>query len=377
MRERYEERLKLLQANLRAAQEQRDQAIQQCQSRPAAEKMSAFGVRAMREKYEERIKRLGKQANELKEAIRATSHAATSKATANDSVVRSLRSGLAAAKAENTRLQAQLAEGLARLKTTSSATDTELKDIRGRERKAVELSAKWKKAHDFQKALLRKRIEQVMQARAKIRQLVALLRRHRVDIGSPSAGIDLQSPGWRLLQGDDKSPLLPSRLLHRRTAEDPPMEAIGTSAQESPLKPKRILSGLHKSVSAEELAVASEDSDGLLAEATSQMALDSSPFEVRSTTAATPKARPPPTPTVTAGMVSTALSLLNSPVGIVESLPKSILRASPLIPRRRDFFARLADANKANPPPSNGVPTLQLTFPDTPMRQPQQQKPKT
>lgn len=331
MRARFEERLALLQGNLKSIQSERDQALTQLTNNGPTSGDRVGLNRLTRQKYEERIKKLGKELNDLKEKLRTSLATSNKSSSASDTLIRNLRSTIGNLKIENGRLTGQVTEELGRLREAAASHEQSLRDLRQSERRAQEASRKWKKAHDFQRTLAQKRIEQCLQGRAKIRQLVQLLRKHRVNLGSPSTGIDWGSPGWRALQADHPSPLIPSRLLQLQQ---------GVQAIEPPASPTTRHFGkslLGKgSVSAEDLVVVGDDDDPCLdstddlAEATSQLAID-------------------PDDQLVKPSISIAGLTIDKRIEEQASvLPKSILRASPLLPKRRDFLARLADLSSSS-----------------------------
>jgi hypothetical protein len=159
------------------------------------------------------------------------------------------------------------------------------------------------------------------------------------------------------LQADHPSPLLPSRLIKPGAdpaalgddvpTNDQPMQ-VGHQQSQSPVRKFPVLSASQlgqKSISAGDI---SEDpSDGDLADATSQLMIDESSSD---TAPDSPFLSPscfhrPPQP-----------SHAPSPAAVTADYPKSILRASPLLPRRRDFFGRLAEAAAAILSPSKPQP---------------------
>jgi len=383
MRSRFEERIALLQNNMKSIQQERDQALTNNSTGLVSSEARVGLNRMTRQKYEERIKKMGKELNELKDRLRAALHTTSSKSSASDCLVRNLRAQLSTAKAENTRLQSQLSDQLGRLRTDASAQDQELADLRQSARRAQDSSTKWRRAHEFQKALLQKRIEQCLHARAKIRQLVQLLRRNRVNLASPSAGIDWASPGWKALQADHPtSPLLPARLTLKKRGEGSTTSGEDVDevpmASHSPVQRFPPISQLGlKSVSAQDLQAdgglaEEEDQDMDLAEATSQLVIDSepgsdgpsaleseptSPFLINRSFTAPPKQfalKPAPSSIHHAAIPIPAI--IPQPSTNTSELPKSILRASPLLPRRRDFFGRLAEAALTLLSPSKAPP---------------------
>lgn len=139
---------------------------------------------------------------------------------------------------EKTRLATRLDAETVRLQSSRLDQENELTSLRQAERKASSSAAKWKKAYDFQRVLLQKRIEQHMVAKSKIRVLLGVLRKYRVAGSSPLAGINLDSPSWRLAQGS-ASPLVgPSRLGSRTiSAED--LASTDTDEADSKAPPGR------------------------------------------------------------------------------------------------------------------------------------------
>src|SRR6202035_346182 len=92
-----------------------------------------------------------------------------------------------------------------RAKSTASAIDNDAAKRRAEELKALEMAKKWKKAYEFEKTLLQRRGEQFISAKAKIRSLLNLMRKKHVSIGSPSVGIDFNSPGWKKINSPGDS----------------------------------------------------------------------------------------------------------------------------------------------------------------------------
>ncbi len=339
MRARFEERISLLQKNLHVAQSERDQALNASTNLSNDARVGLN--RATRQKYEDRIKKHGKEINELKDKIRSTQYNTNTRNSTHECLLRNLRSQLSSTKAENARLTAQVNEQLCKLREDTSSKDQELRELRTAERKAQDSARKWKKAHEFQKALLQRRIEQCLHARGKIRQLIGLLRKNRVNLSSPSAGIDPSSPGWKALQADHPSPLLPSRMLQTDDVNHTEILVCHSPIRKFPLSQLG-----QKSVSAHDLmdGLASDpQSEGSeLADATSQMNItdigDISSLPDTPTKSSQPQPNIPNVDVTTGG------------------LPKSILRASPLLPRRRDFFGRLAEAASLILSPSKQPP---------------------
>lgn len=195
MQQRYNERIKLLHDNIAAVQKERDSVLSS-RVGEVPQSGSSQSLRILRMKYDDRIKRMGKEINDLRSQLDSQNKTANSKSTNSDAVMRSLRQTVQTLKADKIRLQSQLMEESTAQRTKQSQQDTdtaaEVAELRAKERKAVEAAKRWHKAYDFQKSLLQKRIEQCAMARIKIRSLLQVLRRNRVKMDS---GCD--TPGWR------------------------------------------------------------------------------------------------------------------------------------------------------------------------------------
>ena len=128
-------------------------------------------------RYEEKIKALGKELNAALASATEAQKALQTRASGADASLKSLRTQMESMRIERSKLLAQLSEEKNRVKYDCFAHEQELTELRQREYRATESSRKLKKAYDFQKALLQKRIEQNHQARTKIRQLLFLLKK--------------------------------------------------------------------------------------------------------------------------------------------------------------------------------------------------------
>lgn len=332
MRRKYEERLRLLQENVAAVQKERDQALRNTMGAPRED------ARTMRLKYEEKIKKMGREMNELKDRLAEVSRDNGSRSAANDVLVRNLRSALQAAKGEKTRMQSRLEELQQRLQQTAGGQEHEIKELRQKERRASEQARKYKKAYEFQKSLLQKRVEQYLQTKNRVRFLVNALRKHRVPL-SPSVGnlsnwLESPSSSWR------------------RIPEGPGGGGAAVTATLPPTTPSGLAS---KSISAEdlqrvhELSLEEDAEEGASRLVTSDP--DDDPLE-DSFLDPPPLLHPHPhlqTPSKsTSSHGSRRSSLVRKGQPLIAppgaDLPRSVLRMSPLIPRRTDIFSRIADS---------------------------------
>ena len=210
IRQKYEERALLVQKTLAQMQKERDEALA---------KLIQYNGRVMgepnrysRQKYEDRIKNLVRENKDLRENLETLNRSSSGKNLNNENIIRSLRTNISTLKEEKTKLQQVVDKETFRAKSSASSIDNEAAELRARERKALEMAKKWKKAYEFEKTLLQRRVEQFIAAKAKIRSLLNIMRKKHVSIGSPSVGIDFNSPGWKRINspGDSgsNSPLL-------------------------------------------------------------------------------------------------------------------------------------------------------------------------
>lgn len=303
MRRRYEERLALIQQNIASVQKERDQALKAVTPREDS--------RTMRTKYEEKIKKMGRELNEARDRLAEINRDAGNKSAANETLVRNLRSAVQTAKTEKARLQGKVDELVSRLRVGSDGQDAELKELRAKERRSSEQARKYKKAYEFQKTLLQKRIEQYLATKSRVRMLLGALRKHRVPL-SPSLGNLLESPSFRNLplggstNNSGGGAITPSRSLLSRS----------TSAAD-----------LNEKTSQLDIAGDSQGST----DDDSKDGMEDNPMGISSTPVHRRK-----------GSLIEVGQPLKVPPG--SEVPRSMLRMSPLLPRRKDLFARIADS---------------------------------
>lgn len=315
MRRRYEERLRLLQENLMTVQKERDQALHSSTGIPREDSQG------MRNKYEEKIKKMGRELNDLKDRNAELSRDTGSRSAANTVLIRNLRATLQTAKGEKTRMQSRLEELQQRLQQTTGGQETEMQELRQKERRATEQARKYKKAYEFQKSLLQKRVEQYLQTKNRVRFLVNALRKHRIPL-SPSVGnvnnwLESPSTSWR------------------RLPEGTPV-VVGLTATHPPLASSGLAS---KSISAEDLhrvdELSLDETKTFVSDAENDPGNDllSDPLQTPTRSNSTQSSR------------RSSLVPRGQPLMAPGSdLPRSVLRMSPLIPRRTDIFSRIADS---------------------------------
>lgn len=324
MRRNYDEKMRLVHENLLQAQKERDLAIKKATAaNPSTAAPPATSISNRR--YEERIKTLGKELNSARATVSELQKAMQSRATNADASMKSLRSQIEAMRAEKTKLLARLAEETSRLKSDCFAHDGELTELRQREYRATESARKLKKAYDFQKALLQKRIEQNHQARAKIRQLLLALKKQRnggtvddLDVsefmmsdGGVSCSENLEN--LEVIESVDNS--------GNESMDQQSNQPIQSALQMSILSSQESQGNSEEEESDSEILLQlNAQTEAVLNDEITMMDID-------------------PVPMKRSFIVEEAQT---------GEMPRSALRHSPLISRRRDVFAKLEE-NKKNP----------------------------
>jgi hypothetical protein len=237
--------------------------------------------------------------------------------------MKSLRTQLEAMRAERTKLLSKLAEETSRLKSDCFAHDNELTDLRQREYRATESARKLKKAYDFQKALLQKRIEQNHQARVKIRQLLLALKKQR----SSSFSDDLLEDIQDMSELNDMSDGISDS--SERIIEN--TERIDNNSENT----EKIENNTENNEDEEVMLQLNEQTEAVLNEEINMMDID----PVESGYSQESKESP------TKVLYPNSVNFSDSQTG---EMPRSALRHSPLVSRRRDVFAKLEE-NKKNP----------------------------
>ena len=332
MRRHYDEKMRLVHENLLQAQKERDLAIKKATSSPAATAVPAMTLTNRR--YEERIKALGKELNVARAAVNEAQKAMQSRASSSEASMKSLRAQLEAMRAEKSKLLARLAEETSRLKNDCFVHDSELTELRQREYRATESARKLKKAYDFQKALLAKRIEQNQQARNKIRQLLLALKKQRNgSFSGLSDEIDFNEGfGNDSMDQIDVDVEVPNNTV-TATITHQPANVTSDASQHS--DDDEILLQLN------------EQTEAVLNEEINMMEID--PVSCDEEESVDEHEQTGDNKNSTKSHQSKPLPLLR----IEESqqtgeVPRSALRHSPLVSRRRDVFAKLEE-NKKNP----------------------------
>jgi hypothetical protein len=370
MRRNYDEKIKLMHESLLLAQRERDLAFKSLQTPKTAPAQAASHPSHLAKKYEERIKGLGRELNEMRAKLKESTRQAQQKTAVSETTVKNLKQALDVAKTEKNRLSAKLADETSRLRTDCFAHDSEIKDLRQREHRAMEASRKLKKAFDFQKVLLQKRVDQYMQAKQRIRLLLNTLRKRHISLDSPS----LNSPFWRSESlapgsqdhlGEEKSPTAARNSGSRRSSD------LAMDAEEGDEYEDAAMNGssndhvndedddsipLPPDLASEALLTADE----LVANVT-LMELDDEDIGADSADDDTGHQQSDPSgannPFLAQGAASTLrtrksftgrpLNAVLSPKLIGHEVPRSALRHSPLLHKRKDVFARLAEGLSA------------------------------
>lgn len=337
MRRNYDEKLRLVQENLQQAQRERDLAIKKAISSYPANSVPAISISNRR--YEEKIKALGKELNVARASAAEAQRALQNRSSTAESSMKSLRAQLEAMRVEKTKLLARLAEETSKLKNDFFAHDNELTELRQREYRATESARKLKKAYDFQKALLQKRIEQNHQARLKIRQLLLALKKQR---SGSSIGIDEFEMAEFMMDTGIENTVENSS---ENSGEDFPVTGAGTETERESSQPNArddTVAFAADTTAEQQAAVQSDDDDEVLLQLNEQTEavlneeitmMDIDPVSEESTDEKHQQQN---------------YNLINFIESQTGEVPRSALRHSPLISRRRDVFAKLEE-NKKNP----------------------------
>lgn len=335
MRRNYDEKLRLVHENLQQAQRERDLAIKKAtSSNPNPTTTTSISNR----RYEERIKALGKELNVARASAAEAQRALQTRSSTAESSMKALRVQLEAMRIEKSKLLARLAEETSKLKNDCFAHDSELTELRQREYRATESARKLKKAYDFQKALLQKRIEQNHQARHKIRQLLLALKKQRSGalIGFDESEIAefMMDTGSENNSTEDCTTVTDIESANGTENESENSQNTTSATKAAPASTDTQTSGLH-SDDDEVLLQLNEQTEAVLNEEITMMDIDNYGEESVEEKKHHQQQQ----------HQSNIVNFIESQTGEV---PRSALRHSPLISRRRDVFAKLEE-NKKNP----------------------------
>lgn len=323
MRRNYDEKMRLVHENLIQAQKERDLAIKKASS--GGNLMNSVPTTSIsNRRYEEKIKELGKELNIARASVAESQRALQNRTSTSESSLKSLRTQLESMRAERSKLLARLADETSRLKSDCFAHDSELVELRQREYRATESARKLKKAYDFQKALLQKRIEQNHQARNKIRHLLLALKKQRS--GSSFDETDFQD----MSELNDMSDGLDVTTATNTSSDNGvDTNSDNTGNQES--------HDNNEEDDEEVMLQLNEQTEAVLNEEITMMDID--PVDSGSSQESMMTQSP------SKSVYPNSSDYTESQTG---EMPRSALRHSPLVSRRRDVFAKLEE-NKRNP----------------------------
>ena len=200
MKSRFEERLLLQQQELMVTRKERDEALARISDPAPLDHLP----RITRQKYEDKIKQLGKELNDAKKQLSQSHEGVYTRSMANnDKLVHNLKQSVQTLRTEKQHLQDRVEKLEYLVRQSESTKNEDARDSRLRERKASDMAKRWKRAYEFQKTLLLKRSEQCSIARNKVQTLLTVLRRKSLKSPSISRVIDLNSPSWRRLMASD------------------------------------------------------------------------------------------------------------------------------------------------------------------------------
>ncbi|KAJ3367185.1 Kinesin-like protein kif21a [Allomyces arbusculus] len=186
----YEAKLRAVQAQLAAVEAERDAAL----AKVAATERDK--EREVKLKFQARIDALQAEVATLKrthlEAMRVVNQSRHA-----ETIIRDLRSSVAALKAEKQRLLRKMREDADRARSHAQGTDRELQKLRRKERAATETAKKWERNFELQKTLLKRRSEEAVTAQQKVKTLEAKLKRAmRASTGSMANAPMRGGPVW-------------------------------------------------------------------------------------------------------------------------------------------------------------------------------------
>lgn len=173
MRQRYEEKLHLLQATLTLAEQERDSAMKRALLR--GKSGGAESREQVSEKHQDKIRKLGKEIEQIKKRYEQASKSMLEKKTQNEHTLKSMRSNIEALKNEKTLLVKQLHQESQKLKKVVQRNDLELDKLKRKEKAAAQLANKLLAANKAQLALLERRNEQVLCTRKENRKLKSVM----------------------------------------------------------------------------------------------------------------------------------------------------------------------------------------------------------
>lgn len=334
MRRNYDEKLRLVQENLQQSQRERDLAIKKATStNPVTATPTTISISNRR--YEEKIKALGKELNVARASASEAQRALQTRSSSAESSMKALRVQLETMRIEKSKLLARLAEETSKLKNDCFAHDGELTELRQREYRASESARKLKKAYDFQKALLQKRIEQNHQARHKIRQLLLALKKQR---SGSSIGFDeSEMVEFMIDTGSENNSTEDYATGNETEAESSQLREEESATATAIIFDTQATAAASHSDDDEILLQLNEQTEAVLNEDITMMDIDNISEESLDEKQ-----------NVNDQHQQNSANFLNFIESQTGEVPKSALRHSPLISRRRDVFAKLEE-NKKNP----------------------------
>lgn len=172
MRKNYEEKLKLLQDSLIAAQKDRDLALRKLETKQGGEK-----EKDVRTKYESKVKQLLSQISDLRRKHTESARTITSSKTRNEYMIKQMKCSIEALKIEKQRLLRKMKQEAERAREISMSSEREIQRLKKKERMASEMARKYERNYELQKLLLKRRSEEIISSNNKLKSVMSLLKR--------------------------------------------------------------------------------------------------------------------------------------------------------------------------------------------------------
>jgi len=181
----------LVQENFVIAQKERDLAI-----KANSNKLENQNQKINRERYEERIKQLGREVNELRNKLALLSKSSTTKTMTMEQTIKNLRINLSNSQSEKQKLTFKQEHENKVISKKQMELDNEITILRAKERTCRQIVDKQRKSLEFQTKVMQKQNQKIELLRLKIKQLV--LNNRKVRIGQTGESMNFDSPSWKV-----------------------------------------------------------------------------------------------------------------------------------------------------------------------------------
>ncbi|KAJ1569266.1 hypothetical protein HK405_007551 [Cladochytrium tenue] len=174
MKQAYEGKIAILQAEKSAAAKERDEAIRRLTgSRGGAPERA--GTAAIKARFDAKTRKLEAEITlnkkKLAEAIRTT------KKTQNDALTKQLTSTIESLKIEKANMLKELKKEAERNRALKTVKEREIARLRKKEKAAADMAKKLERSNQLQRMILKRRSEEVIQSHSKLKTVLSLLKR--------------------------------------------------------------------------------------------------------------------------------------------------------------------------------------------------------